>query len=425
MQTLTKPLGPANTFSYALPGPIESTLFLDIETTGLSPDISSLYLIGVLYYKEGIFYLSQWFADGYCQEADLLCAFFNFAGNYSHLVHYNGSRFDLPYLKKKWEQHSLPKLSASWTSVDLYRCIRPWKSSLSLPNLKQKALEKALDIRRQDTLSGKELIGLYSSYLQKRMLGCRPDASDLTKESRSCKELYALLLLHNHDDLTGLLALSQLLSYPRALSFQRDETLEFKLQAFLEADRLRIQYELPAAVPKSAALSLPLKKPYWGSLRLTLQNRQLSIDISTFSGSLRHFFEDYENYEYLPKEDMAIHKSVSGFVDKAAKQPATAATCYQKVSGSFAPWFFKKGKQLCMEALHKPPYYRYLSSDFLNSPKELSLYARHLVKALLPKLLSEGSETFYVSDAPDISDGFDASDSSPGSTAKAVVISTP
>ena len=40
---------------------------------------------------------------------------------------------------------------------------------------------------------------------------------------------------------------------------------------------------------------------------------------------------------YLPKEDMAVHKSVGCFVEPAYRQKATAANCYIKKDGRFLP----------------------------------------------------------------------------------------
>ena len=43
--------------------PLDKILFLDIETTGLSPASSQLYMIGIAYYKEENWCIEQWMAQ--------------------------------------------------------------------------------------------------------------------------------------------------------------------------------------------------------------------------------------------------------------------------------------------------------------------------------------------------------------------------
>ena len=50
-------------------------------------------MIGAAYYEEGKWYIKQWFANGYEEEAEILSAFFTFARSYTHLIHF--SSFDI------------------------------------------------------------------------------------------------------------------------------------------------------------------------------------------------------------------------------------------------------------------------------------------------------------------------------------------
>ena len=76
--------------------PLDKILFIDIETTGFTAKNSSLYLIGSSYYRDGNWFVKQWFADYYEEEKDVLEAFFSFASSFTHLIHFNGNNFDLP-----------------------------------------------------------------------------------------------------------------------------------------------------------------------------------------------------------------------------------------------------------------------------------------------------------------------------------------
>ena len=74
-----------------------------------------------------------------------------------------------------------------------------------------------------------------------------------------------------------------------------------------------------------------------GGISFSFEGKSLSIEVPLWEGTLYHFFADYKNYYYLPKEDMAVHKSVGCFVEPAYRQKATAANCYIKKDGRFLP----------------------------------------------------------------------------------------
>ena len=60
----------------------QKVLFIDIETTGLSPKTSTIYLIGACYYKEQEWHGIQWFAETPEEEELLLHSFFDFAKDF-------------------------------------------------------------------------------------------------------------------------------------------------------------------------------------------------------------------------------------------------------------------------------------------------------------------------------------------------------
>ena len=181
MQTITK------TSSYKPPDflkehfDLSRLLFFDIETTGFSAKTSSLYLIGCLYFEKGVPMIRQWFAETIQEESSLLFEFFDFMKNYDHLIHYNGSGFDIPYLMQKCAHYNLPYTFEEIESIDLYKILSPVKSMLKLENLKQKTVESYLDIQRDDLYNGGELISVYQNFLKS-----------------PSKEAMELLLLHNN-----------------------------------------------------------------------------------------------------------------------------------------------------------------------------------------------------------------------------------
>ena len=123
----------------------EQIAFLDIETTGLSPNASSLYLIGLMRFdaSQDKWLLSQWFADNYQSEKNMINSFLEALSDIKFLYHFNGQTFDLPYLLKKCTRHSImpsehfSKLlqdTSGIYSIDLLKKIRPLRHALYLDN---------------------------------------------------------------------------------------------------------------------------------------------------------------------------------------------------------------------------------------------------------------------------------------------------
>ncbi|WP_337642909.1 ribonuclease H-like domain-containing protein, partial [Anthropogastromicrobium sp.] len=177
--------------------PLKDLVFLDIETTGLTPATSSIYLIGAVYHQQMEWHIRQWFSDSLNSEQEILEDFFSFIKNYQVVVSFNGETFDIPFLKKCAAAYGLNTDALdNIRSFDLYRHLRPVKTLLQLENLKLATLESYLNISRLDQATGKEMIAVYHDYLE-----------------TGDKRLYQVLLLHNEDDLKALPQIMPLLSY--------------------------------------------------------------------------------------------------------------------------------------------------------------------------------------------------------------------
>lgn len=294
-----------------LPCPADKACFFDIETTGLSPQISSLYLIGAAYVKDGSFYLVQWFADDYISEKEILTSFAEFSSAFCTFVHYNGATFDIPYLEKKYSSHKLPSPFDGRESLDLYRLVKKKKNLFKTPDMKLQTMEKLLCFQRNDRFTGKDCIELYTEFMQRKFF-----------RDEKAKLLQNNLLLHNHDDLVGTLLCTQLLAYsaytPNSPVWRKENGI------------LHIQ--------DSTALSYPVCGRYEkDGVFFSFHEHQIALQIPLYQGTLYHFFKDYKNYFYLPEEDMAVHKSVGTYVDAAHREKATAANCYVKRTGTFLP----------------------------------------------------------------------------------------
>lgn len=295
----------------------DHVVLFDIETTGLSADTSYLYLIGAIYQQENELRMTQWFCDSFTEEKELLLSFRNFLSEDTRLVHYNGCGFDIPYLNKKFTRYKQSFLIDSTNTIDIYKFLLPYRKLTTLPDFKQKTLEVLSGFHRTDTFDGGELIEVYAAYTGKYRLG------ELTGKKEEPDALRATLLLHNHDDLLGLLSLYQ--------KVKIQEVLQGAYLPELIFTGSEIIFSYPMQV-----LPFDLKVDFsFGTLSVSKQSLDLMIYL--YEGELKYYFSNYKEYSYLLYEDMAIHNSLAECVDKQAKQKCKPATAYQKKSGLFLP----------------------------------------------------------------------------------------
>ncbi len=341
---------------------LDDILFLDIETTGFTARSSSLYLIGVVYHQEDGWVYTQWLAEQYDEEMQVLTAFFEFAEHFRYLVHYNGNRFDLPYLQQKCVQFDLPYNFDSFTGIDIYRRIAGYKEILGLTDLKQKTIERFIGLDREDVYSGGELISVYHDY------AC-------TKDENLLKDL----LLHNAEDLEGMLAVCGMLAYPD-LFLKPVRVMKVQANYFKDLEKKRSQ-EIIMKLRFQAPLPRPIS---FRSLGCYFSGEGLdgSLRVSLFEEEMKYFYSNYKDYYYLPAEDTAIHKSIATFVDKEHRVQATASTCYTRKKSLYLPQW-----EILFTPFYKREYrsretYFELTDDFKKSRSGFNMYASHILAAM-------------------------------------------
>lgn len=353
---------------------IDNLLFFDIETTGFSADTSYLYLIGCIYYADNTFHLIQWFSENINEEEKIITSFFNFNKSYKVLIHYNGSGFDIPYIQKKCFLLNLPYSFESVVSFDIYKKIYPYKKILKLPNLKQKTIELFLKINRKDTFSGGDLIEVYQSFIGKRRIENLRKFRDQEPASHEQSEsdiLLHALLLHNEDDLKGLVLISSILNYVDIFEkpFQITNVMIFD-------NSLNIEFELTSSV------NIPISYRL-ANVSLDVNKALAKLIIDIYEGELRHYYDNYRDYYYLPAEDKAIHKSVAAYVDKKFKEKAKPSTAYTRKTGTFVPQYepiitpyFKHNQADKISFLE-------VHTDFLLQEEYLEQYVSHLLDYII------------------------------------------
>ncbi len=289
-------------------------LFLDIETTGLSPRYHQIYLVGAALLEEDRLYFRQWMTQNPDEELPMLEEAEEFCRQATTLVHFNGSTFDLPFLEKRMHREPGTSLFTTLSGLDLYRKLSSCRELLRLPDGKQKTWEAFMGMSREDRYSGGELIKVYEAYVKEPEAAAEKD-----------------LLTHNREDVLALPSLLPLLAYPAFVSGDFLVTGILSRETDPARTQLGMTLQMDQRIPFPTAFTAGAEKEWQFFLRDDL----LRLTLPLYTGELRYFFPDYQNYYYLPAEDMAVHKSVASYVDKAFRKKATARTAYLRKTGTF------------------------------------------------------------------------------------------
>ena len=327
---------------------LEDTLLYDIETTGLNPKSSQLYLLGILLFHKENIELIQYFAESVLDEEEILEQFFQLCKAKKVLISFNGEGFDNRFVESMAKSYGKLPLHLNLKQLDLFKLIRKRKKFYGLESCSLKSCERFLGIHREDRCSGGELISVYQEYLQ-----------DKDSEKKN------MLLLHNREDIQNLPALFSFLAYEnifqgnvhfqRAELLVRDEiikkncsnqtesTLEIEHSELEEtknchtSDKICLKFSLLSSVP--VPLTLTPK-----NFLLEIKETSLCLTVPLYQGELCYFFKDYKDYEFIPSEDRVVHKSLAAMYPKEMREKAKASTAYQKMKTSFLPVFQEKEK---------------------------------------------------------------------------------
>ncbi len=382
---------------------IEDILFFDIETTGLSPKTSVLYLIGCAFFKDEKWHLRQWFADQKNEEFDLLKSFLGFARDFKKLIHFNGNRFDLPFVKFKCDKVHMIDVLENLESIDLYKTVAPYKNIFGIPDCKQKTLELFLGIDRTDEYTGGELIEVYRRYLE-----------------NPTEKLYRLLVLHNADDVRGMLDLLPVLYYKDLFSSLLEQNVVMFRTDAPEFPQVRSGFAIDEGSDNEdpdAVMDLPIRamkvqanyyKDFEGNereeilMKISLpdylpssiggsidgcffkaEGDTATLRIPLLEKELKYFYENYKDYYYLPAEDQALHKSVAQFVDRSHREQAKAENCYTRKPGQYLLEWDAVFSPVFKEDYRDKKLYFELTDELKQSRCAMSLYAVHVLSHII------------------------------------------
>ncbi len=187
--------------------------------------------------------------------------------NVDLLIGYNSNSFHLPYLKQKYKAYGLYDPFSKITHVDI---LKKYKDMGNVLNLSLKLSDLKLYFHLND------------------------DESEIR-----CIFETANLLLYN-------------------FVFKGDFTVKE-----INRENEEIYVTLQSSIEELKAIRFNQPAFYFIS-----ENNTIKLKIRLFEGKLRVYHSDYQNYYYLPAEDMAIHKSLASSISKEYKEKATSDNCY-------------------------------------------------------------------------------------------------
>ena len=292
----------------------EDALLFDIETTGLSRDYCSVYLIGCGCRKSDTVTVELLFSPTPSDEADTIGAFLDMIKNYATLISYNGDSFDIKFIRERAKRHGIDAgILSRVRSLDLFKLVKKYSKFFTVPDCKQKTIEQYYGLFREDIYNGGQLIDIYKDYTK------APDP-----------RLLDILLLHNHEDVKGMLTVMNVLELTHISEY-------LKLSADIDTSR-------PEEIIFFAAT--PLHQDIIVSdfyYTVSLKKDGITVILHPLTGELRHFYPDYKNYCYIPDEDLLIPKVLASTIDKTRLQRATKENCCVRHTGTYLPISDEKG----------------------------------------------------------------------------------
>lgn len=346
-------------------GEASECVFIDIETTGLSAEYAIIYEVGVAYLNNatGNYEIKQWLISEDSEERSMLYEVIAFLGQYKKLVHFNGNTFDIPFIQARCEKLGVSCDFTDFEGIDIYRRVSPLKHFLKLDNCRQKSIELFLGIDRDDEYSGKDLIKIYKDYSE-----------------TGSEESEKLLLLHNHDDVLGMLQIIPVLSYADLFSngvvIKKVQTNVYNDVFGMSKKELILSIGLPVYLP------VPINYNANGCY-FSAKGADGIIKVPLLHEEMKYFYSNYHDYYYLPEEDVAVHKTVSEYVDKDFREQAKASTCYtRKVSDYLPQWGTPEFEPFFKRDYDSPNVFFELTDAFKSSKESFNKYSNHILNMM-------------------------------------------
>ena len=213
-------------------------------------------------------------------------------------------------MKTKYDQFDVATTIDTIRSFDIYKITRKYKKLFNLSSMKQVDVEDLTGFARCSFISGGKLIEAYKSYLK-----------------YPSKTLLSDMLTHNHDDIRGLISISEFANMPYITSEAKIRDVIINTDSLTYICNVK---KLPCRITYSDKNN--------NRIVLNAHDTELRLTVSRTNDTLKYYFKDYKNYFYLPLEDMAIHKSKTPPMSKKERYifrlPPNAVTkCSSRATG--------------------------------------------------------------------------------------------
>jgi hypothetical protein len=156
--------------------PCPRTVFIDLETTGLSGGAGTLaFLVGCGYFDLGAFQVRQFLLTSHAGERALLAAVADFFDATALIVTYNGKTFDVPVMETRWTFHRMDMPLDGVPHFDmLHPARRLWKQRAEAKpaagdegGCRLSTLERVLfDVQRVGDVGGFEIPGRFFGFVR-------------------------------------------------------------------------------------------------------------------------------------------------------------------------------------------------------------------------------------------------------------------
>lgn len=170
---------------------LSTAVFLDLETTGLAGGTGTVpFLVGLAYYRDDRFKVTQFFLDEMAEEDRLIRELDRFVRDmgFRSIVSYNGKAFDLPLVETRFALHRTPCPFRGLPHLDfLFSARSLWKHRYESCRLFDLA-HRVVQAERSEDIPGGEIPLRYFQYIRNK------DFS-----------LIDPILYHNQEDLLSLL----------------------------------------------------------------------------------------------------------------------------------------------------------------------------------------------------------------------------
>ena len=266
-------------------GMLRSDAILDIAASTRFYRTSALQRVDLILRENDTFYELTLMSEKESDEYEMLTCLSRAAEGASRIITFNGHSFDLPHLRGKYRAYRLEDPFEGKEDFDLIRELWGLASFFGLPSNQLRD---------------------YAAFLG-LPAGAEKDLSDPGAKPSFCDAEIAL----------------ELMSLFSFLSFLRGE--DVVIRSVSAVDGLLV-FDLKSGGP------FPRQVSVHDACFHVLFREDGTVRLSSRieSGTVRFYHTDLKNYEYLPAEGYAIHRSASAFVDKSRKEKAGRETCFHR-----------------------------------------------------------------------------------------------